>query len=403
MASFTFTARARSGDRRTGVIDARDVNEAREQLRTKDLFVTEIRQKSTERSGGAPFSKKKVKLGDMVVMSRQMATLVSAGLSIIECLNIAAAQTENPTLSATLNEVRLDVMTGSTLADAMRRHPKVFSEQYIALVHAGESGGVLEQTLEIAAEQFDKEADLREKVKSAFVYPMLVLIASFGVVTFMLVFIVPVFATVYKQFHAQLPPITQFLVTLSFIIVHYWFIVVICCVAIVKALQQFHKTPPGRRAYDIMMLRAPLLGKLNRKIAVSRFTQTFSGAVKAGVPILGALKISASTSGNVVMIDAIAKVSAQVQDGAPLSAPLEQTGEFPAMVTRMIAAGEQSGNLDEMLSEVTKFYTRDIEYTVGKLTRIMEPAMTVVVGGIVLFVLLALYMPIFNLTNVVRK
>ena len=385
-----------------GVVDARHVTEARDLLRAKDLFVVEIQEK-TDVQAGRQKRRKKVKLGDMVVMSRQLATLVRAGLSIIECLHIVAAQTDNPTFKDALNDVRLAVLTGSTLADSLRRHPKVFNEKYIALVQAGETGGVLDQTLEIAAVQFDQEADLREKVKAAFVYPMVVMFASIAVVIFMLVFIVPVFANVYTQFGAQLPPVTQLLVTMSFVIVHYWWLVLLVTFFGVKGVKKFHATPKGRRLFDQIQLKLPLLGILNRKIAVSRFTQTFAGSVQAGVPILRALAISAQTSGNVIIMEAINKVTVMVKDGSTLTAPLEASGQFPPLVVRMISAGEQSGNLEEMLSEITKFYTRDIEYTVGRLTRIMEPAMTVVVGGIVLFVLLALYMPVFNLTNVVHK
>ena len=402
MSSFTYTARDRNGAQKLGTVDARHVNEARDLLRAKDLFVVEIQEKKLN-DGATKKRKKKVKLGDMVVMSRQLATLVRAGLSIIECLHIVATQTDNPTFSDALNEVRLAVLTGSTLADALRRHPKVFNEKYIALVQAGETGGVLDKTLEIAATQFDAEADLKEKVKAAFVYPMVVMFASIAVVIFMLVFIVPVFANVYKSFGASLPPVTQLLVTMSFVIINYWWLVAVGSVGLVKGLKKAHASPKGRRMFDQLMLKIPLLGPLNRKIAVSRFTQTFSGSVEAGVPILRALAISAQTSGNVIIMEAINKVTIQVKDGSTLTAPLEATGQFPPLVCKMIAAGEQSGNLDEMLSEITKFYSRDIEYTVGKLTRIMEPAMTVVVGGIVLFVLLALYMPVFNLTQVVHK
>jgi type IV pilus assembly protein PilC len=406
MPTFTYTARDRAGQVTTGVIASNNVTELRETLRNKELFVTSIKQQGVSEENSGLFSslrRRKVKLGDMVVMSRQLATLVRAGITIIDCLNSVAVQTENPLLAKTMQQVRLDVMTGSTLADAMRKHPKVFSEMYISLVQAGEVGGVLESTLETAATQFDKEADLREKIKSAFVYPAIVLIGSIAVVFFMLVFIVPVFANVYQQFHAELPPITQFLVSLSYVIVHYFLFVLVGVVLAFLGIRKYIESPAGRYVYDQMKLKLPLLGKLNRKIAVARFTQTFAGATRAGVPILSTLAVSAQTCGNVVIMKAIKKVAGFVKEGTSISVPLEATGEFPSMVTRMIAAGEHSGNLDEMLEEIAKFYNRDIEYTVQKLTRIMEPAMTVVVGGIVLFVLLALYMPVFNLTQVVHK
>ena len=406
MPNYSYIARDRVGKQSVGTVAAKDLTEVREVLKGRELFITSIQEKAdTPRGAGGNFSigKKKVKLQELVVMSRQLATLVRAGISIIECLASVSAQTDSPTLKKVLDDIRLDVLTGSTLTEAMQKHPAVLSDMYVSLVQAGETGGVLERTLEIAATQYDQEAELREKVKAAFVYPVLVLVASIAVVFFMLVFIVPVFAKVYNQFHAQLPPVTQALVVLSDLIVHYWWLVGLITYAIYFALKKYSATPGGQRVFDILKLKMPLLGDLNRKIAVSRFTQTFSGAISAGVPILRALQIAAQTSGNLIMVEAIQKVSNAVKEGSTLSAPLEQSGQFPPMVTRMIAAGEHSGNLDTMLDEITKFYNRDIEYAVGKLTRILEPAMTVIVGGIVLFVLLALYMPIFNLGNVVRS
>ena len=407
MPSYSYIARDRTGKQNSGVVSAKDVSEVREVLRGKELFVTSIQEQAAAAQGSGTgnisIGKKKVKLTDLVIMSRQLATLVRAGISIIECLASVSAQTDNPTLKQVLDDIRLDVLTGSTLTEAMRKHPKVLSDMYTSLVQAGETGGVLERTLEIAASQYDQEAELQEKVKAAFVYPVLVFVASIAVVLFMLVFIVPVFDKVYKQFHAELPPVTQALVVLSDVVVHYWLIVGGVSYGLFFAIKKFSQTPKGQRFFDELNLKLPLMGDLNRKIAVARFTQTFAGAIQAGVPILRALHISAQTSGNLVIIEAIKKVANFVKDGSTLSAPLEQTGQFPPMVCRMIAAGEHSGNLDTMLDEVTKFYNRDIEYTVGKLTRVIEPAMTVLVGGIVLFVLLALYMPIFNLGNVVKS
>ncbi|HZO87294.1 MAG TPA: type II secretion system F family protein [Chthonomonadaceae bacterium] len=407
MPTFQYTARDRAGQQSDGVIAARDLSEAREILRKKELFLTQIREQAARGQSGAQGGllrrKRGVKLRDMVIMSRQLATLVRAGISIVECLQAVSAQTQNPALVETINDVRLEVLTGSTLTDAMRKHPKVFSETYISLAQAGEVGGVLEQTLELAADQFDKEAQLRAKVKSAFVYPAIVMGTAVFVVIFMLIFVVPVFANVYRQFNAKLPAVTMMLVSLSYIILHYWWMVLLGLAGLIYALRRYIQTPTGRTQYDRLKLKIPLLGDLNRKIAVSRFTQTFSGAVRSGVPILRGLAIAGQTCGNVIIMEAVKKVAGFVKEGATLSLPLEQTGEFPAMVTRMIAAGEHSGNLDTMLEEITRFYNRDIEYTVENLTKLMEPAMTVIVGGLVLFILLALYMPIFNLGNVIKK
>ncbi len=405
MPTFTYTARDRSGELITGVQSAGNLGDLRGQLREKNLFVTDAREQSglEDDEPSSLFRRKRVKLGDMVVMSRQLATLVRAGLNITECLYSVAGQSENPTLTATLDAVRKDVLSGSTLADAMRKHPDVFNEMYVALVQAGETGGLLDKTLETAAVQFNQEADLREKVKAAMTYPILVIVVAVGVVAFMLTAIVPVFAKVYEQFHAPLPFITLMLVKVSAIVVHYWFWVLVGLGISLYILRRIIKTPRGRHIYDRLKLKLPLLGKLNRKIAIARFCQTFAGMSAAGVPILRSLAVSANTSGNVIIQEAVMKVAEQVQQGAGLAKPLEATNEFPLMVTRLIAAGEQSGNIDEMLSEITAFYNRDIQYTVEKLTKLMEPLMTIVVGVLVLFILLALYMPIFSLTQVLRS
>lgn len=407
MPTYNYTARDRSGHITRGVMAATDIRQVREQLRQKDLYLTSIRQKGRERDSTMEtagfFMRCRVKLNDMVVFSRQFATLVGSGMPIVECLFTVAAQTENRYLVSVINEVRKDVLSGITLTEAMSRHPNVFSELYIALVRAGEAGGVLEETLETAARQLDKEAELREKVRSAFVYPTLVVAAAVGVVAFLLTFVIPVFANVYTQFNARLPTITLALIATSDFTIHYWWIIVPALVVMFYLLRLWVQTERGKRMFDRLKLKLPFLGKLNRKIAIARFTRTLAAMVRAGVPILGALGVSGRTSGNTVIIEAVTKVAQFVKEGAKIWIPLEQTGEFPTMVTRMIASGEESGNLDEMLEKLSDFYDRDIEYTVGRLTRLLEPLMTVIVGGIVLFVLLALYSPIFNLTRVIKK
>lgn len=405
MPAFKYKARDRAGRMVIGDATAASLPDLREQLRKRHLFVTEMKEEIKRSQSGlfGLFRRRKPKLDEMVVMSRQLATLVKAGLPIIDALDSVIEQTTGAVLKEGLSAVRLDVLSGNTLTNAMRKHPLVFNELYTSLVEAGETGGLLEFTLETAAVLFDKEAELRNKVKSAFIYPILVILASFGMVAFMLVFIVPVFADVYKQFRCELPFVTLALVNVSFIIVHYSWAVLLGAIGMVMAIRRYIMTPGGRRRFDALKLRLPLLGKLIHKMCVSRFTRTFGGLTKAGVPILTALSTAANTAANVVVIEAVNKVRTFVKEGTNLSISLEQVKVFPSMVTRMVAAGEQSGNIDEMLEEVTRFFDRDIEYTVDRLTKILEPIMTVAVGGIVLFVLLALYMPIFNLTNVVKR
>jgi type IV pilus assembly protein PilC len=409
MPTFQYSARDRDGNLQSGSMSAEDVADLRRILRNKDLFLTRhvVRSGKTAmesaESSGAVGMTRKVKLGDMVVMSRQLATLVRSGLPVIEALTAVSSQTENPALRAALDQVRLDVLTGASLAGALKKHPTIFSDIYVSLVEAGEAAGTLDQTLEVAATQFDREAELREQVKSAVAYPILVVIAAILVVTFMLLFVVPAFANVYKQFKAPLPPITRTMIALSNAVLHYSWAVALGVILLIWGVRKYVASPGGRYTWDRIKLKMPLLGKLNRKISIARFTQTWAGATRGGIPILQALQVSANTSGNVVIRDSIMQVAGFVKEGATLAEPLADTGQFPPMVTRMIAAGESSGNLDEMLEEVTKFYQRDIEYTVRKLTRLMEPLMTALVGAIVLFVLLSLYMPIFNLTQVIRR
>ncbi|MGC8667366.1 MAG: type II secretion system F family protein [Chthonomonadales bacterium] len=404
MPSYQYIARDRSGKQVQGSLAGTDERAVREQLRRKDLFVTSIsEQRQSAAPGSRGFRRRKVSLNDMVVMSRQLATLVHAGLPLVECLHTLAAQTQNPLLKQALTEVRNDVLAGSTFTDALAKHPRIFSELYQALARAGEVAGALDETLHVAAEQLDKEQELREKVKAAFVYPMAVIITAVGVVFFLLTFVVPVFANVYEQFHAKLPAPTLLLVTISKIVRGYWYMVAIGGFAGWKAYKRWSQTEKGRRTMDRIKLRMPLLGPLNRKIAIARLTRTFSAMVSAGVPILSGLQTSARVTGNTVFTDVIADTVQKVNEGVRLSVPLEQSGQFPSMVTRMIAAGEESGNMDEMLRQITTFYDRDIEYAVQRLTRMLEPLLTVVLGVIVGFVLLALYMPIFNLSKVIHR
>lgn len=406
MPNYRYSARDKKGEAKNGIVFAENDRHLRDILRSTDLYLTKY-SLVDDAKAVAPetrlFAPRRVRLGDMVEFSRQLATLVRAGIPIVESLGTVAFQTDNPILAETLREVRVDVLAGSSLAGAMRQHPKVFNELYISLVDAGEAGGVLDQTLEVAADQFDKQAVLREQVKAAMTYPILVIVASIGVIAFMLVFIVPTFAGVYKGFNKELPAITQLLVTMSDIATKWWYIVLLVTVGFVLAVRQYYKTEGGRLVIDRILLKLPLVGKVLRKIAIARFTQTWSGATKGGIPILKALSVSANTSGNVLIRNAVMEVASNVQEGSPLGPPLDETGQFPPLVTRMIASGESSGNLDLMLEEITKFYQRDVEYAVQKMTKLLEPIMTVVVGAIVLFVLLALYMPVFMLTQVIKR
>ena len=406
MPTYEYTARDRDGNTSTGILIAENENQLRQSLRIKELFVTNFSVRSDYQAKPSSFQfirPRRVKLTDMVIMSRQLSTLVRAGLSIVESLDTVANQTENPVLADALWGARLDVIGGDSLSIAMRKRPKVFNELYCALVEAGEVGGMLEHTLDVAAVEFDKQQTLREQLRSAMTYPILVILMACFVVLFMLTLIVPIFAKIYSQFHAQLPIITRSLITTSDIFLHWWYIILPILVAVGFMIHEYYKTENGRQVIDRMKLKIPVLGKLLHKIAVAQFTNTWAGTTKGGIPILSALQVSARTASNVVIRDAVMAVAQDVQAGASLATSLEEKGKFPALVVRMVASGEKSGNLDEMLDELTHFYERDIEYSVQRMVRMMEPAITVVVGGLVLFILLALYMPIWNLTQVIRR
>ncbi len=408
MPNYLYKARDKNGVAVSGSVVSADVQTVREVLRERNLYLTSAVTQSDAMDGGVAQNTKRgkrVKINDMVVMSRQLASLVRAGIPINEALYTVSAQSENPYLIEVIAQVRRDILGGSSFTEAVSRHPNVFPELYIALIRAGEAGGVLDETLETAAEQFDKEAELREKVKTAFAYPIIVLVTAVGVVGFLIVFVIPRFKQFYDSFGAQLPAITLSLITLSDMVLNIWWDMIFIAVGIAGffAFQRYIKTPVGRRRFDALKLKMPLFGKLNRKIAIARLTRTLSAMVRAGVPSLQSLMIASRVANNVIIAEAMTKVAEFVQQGSRLWKPMEDTGQFPPMVTRMIAAGEESGNLDEMLTELTRFYDRDVEYTVQKLTRLLEPLLTVAIGGVVLFVLLALYMPIFNLSNVIKR
>ncbi len=407
MPSYTYTARDRNGNAAQGVIVSADVDTVRELLRERELFLTSAIPQAGSPEGRQTTARprgRRIKINDLVVFSRQLATLVRAGLPINESLHTVAEQSESPYLRETLGQVRRDILGGNSFTEAVSKHPLVFPDLYVALIRAGEAGGVLDETLDTAAEQFDKEAELREKVKAAFTYPIIVVMTAIFVVGFLIVAIIPQFAKFYDAFHAELPPITRLLIRISEIATNPLGDIAILAIGLGTffGVRRYIQTTDGRRRWDNLKLRVWLFGKLNRKIATARLTRTLAAMVRAGVPILQSLTIASRVANNVIILEAMTRVAEFVQQGARLWMPMEQTKQFPPIVTRMIAAGEESGNLEEMLSELTRFYERDIEYTVQKLTRLIEPLLTVVVGAIVLFVLLALYMPIFNLSNVLK-
>lgn len=409
MPTFIYAARDIQGRPVSGTLSGPDERAIREQLRDRELYVTRVAAQgaaAAARAAGAetgfrPFAGR-VKLYDIVVFSRQLSTLVKAGLSLTEALTGLARQTRNPTLRAATGQIHKEIATGSSLTAAMKQHPRIFSELYLSLAEAGELGGMLDETLDTAATALDKEMEIRERVKSAFVQPVAVLVVAWGVVTALLMFVVPVFDKVYKQFKAELPAITKLLITISGLLRDYWWAGALLTLVAVVVCARVYKTHRGRRFFDGLLIKVPLVGHLIEKIALSRLAHTLSDLTNAGIPLIRALGTAGRVSGNSLMVDALGQVSAQVQQGAGMCAAMVATGRFPQMMTQMIGAGENAGNLGEMLEQVGQFYDREVDYGVKRLMTLMEPILTVGLGVLVGFILLALYSPIFNMGNVIK-
>ncbi len=412
MPTFKYAARDSSGKSVSGVLEVESESELRKTLRMNDLFLVKssnqfkgVSEKTSinGKPGQSPsIFDKKPNLQDMVIAMRQLGTTVRAGLPLVQALQLVGSQSNKPMLQRAFVEMEQSVSEGNMLSSSMKNHPKLFTQLVVSLVEAGELAGTLDQTLEIAAMQLEREADLRRKVKAATVYPKLVIAACFGTIAVMLIVVVPVFADVYKGLKAELPIATTTLIRVSDIFLHYWWIIALLFAGATYLFRQYRATKKGRVAVDVAMMKIPVLGGVLRKIAIARFVQTLAGALKGGVPILQSLAIAGTTAGNAVIERAVMDSAQNVRDGSTMSEELDRSGEFPLMVTRLVAAGEATGNLDTMLEEINKFYEQDVEYSVNNFTRLIEPLMTIVVGAIVLVVLLALYMPIFSLGKAVQ-
>jgi type IV pilus assembly protein PilC len=397
MPTYTYKARDMRGKAVSGTIALTSEKSVREYLRLNELFVTDLVVADEKEQVKAPFFRRRVKLSDLVVFSRQFASMVKSGVPIVQTLESLAEQTESPVLRSALEDVRKDVETGTSLGAAIGQRAQVFPEMFISLVRAGEASGSLDNSLEIAAVQFDKEQELLEKIKSAFTYPIIVLCATALVLTIMLTCIVPVFAKIYKDLHAQLPLMTQMLVKISYALTHDTPFVIAGIIALGALVRYIYQTDGGRLFCDRIKLRLPVLGPLNRKVAIGRFVRALSAMVASGLPLTRGLEIAAGVAGNRVIADAACGLVTELRKGHPLSEPLERTGQFPKMVTRMVAVGEESGSLEAMLAEVAHFYDRDVEYNVKRLTTLLEPLLTAFLSLVVGFVVVSLYLPIFSL------
>jgi type IV pilus assembly protein PilC len=403
LATFTYKARDRQGTVLKSTLEAEDATAAVAALRRRGLLVIDISEQGLgQRDVLEPF--RRIKLQDTVVFTRQFATMINAGLPIVRSLYILSEQTENEKLRNVIIAVRKDIEEGVALSDALAKHPEVFSRLYVEMVRAGEAGGILDGVLLRIASQLEKDQELRRKVKSAMAYPTVVLVLAVLAASFMLIFIVPIFARMFEDLGGTLPLPTRIAMGLSDLLTSVFGFLIYAGMGFgVYLFLRWRKTEKGRRTVDPVMLRLPVrIGDIIRKVALARFARTLGTLSAAGVPILQAIEVTATSSGNWVVERALLKSREAIQEGLPIYKPLEEEPVFPPMVTRMIAVGEETGDLDGMLAKIAEFYESEVEASVKALTSIIEPLMIVVVGGIVGGIIIAMYLPMFQIFELIE-
>jgi type IV pilus assembly protein PilC len=402
MATYAFKAIDLTGVKAAGEVEADSKQAVSDQLKQRGLIVLDIADKHGSRKIELGFTKS-VKAAELAIFSRQLATMITSGMSILRSLYVLEEQTEGDFLKETIVAVRKDVEAGLSLSDSMARHPKVFNPLFVAMTQAGEAGGVLEESLLRVADQLQKDASLRRQIRSAMIYPILVIVFAVGVMMALVAFLVPVFEGVFKQFGGQLPKITQVSVLMSHAVVGYWWLMFGLFGASIFSFLKWKKSTWGRPQWDRFRLRVPMkIGSIVQQIAVARWSRTLASLTGAGVPLLQALEITGKTGGNIVVEEAMDGVINSVKRGGTIAAPLAQAPIFPAMVTHMVGVGEETGALDTMLEKVAEFYEDQVEASVKALTSILEPIMIIVIGSIVGFIVISMYMPLFTVYNSIK-
>jgi len=399
MPVFAYAGRGVAGQTARGELNAADRDAAIVQLRSQGVTVATIEEKKKAKTFGE--KKQKITDKDLVVFTRQFATMIDAGLPLVQCLEILSAQADNKTLGKLLGEVKLDVESGSTYADALKKHPKVFDSLYSNMVRAGEAGGMLDTILQRLAKQMEKNAKLKAQIKSAMAYPIAIIVVAIVVVSVLLVWVIPIFAKMFSDFGGSLPGLTQFVIDLSLFMQKYIFFIAIGAGVGGWMLKRYYGTPAGRLKIDGLALKMPVIGDLIRKISVSRFTRTFGTLLQSGVPIMESLEIVARTAGNMVVENAIMAARTSVGEGKTLAEPIGKTGVFPPMVVQMISVGEATGALDAMLAKIADFYDDEVDSAVATLTSLLEPALMVFLGTVIGFIVIAMYLPIFKMASTI--
>jgi type IV pilus assembly protein PilC len=399
MSTYVFKAIDVAGVKSRGEVEADSKQAVSDQLKSRGLIVLDIADKHASREINIALFER-VSAAELAIFSRQLSTMISSGMSILRALYVLEEQTESKLLKSTIVQVRKDVEAGMPLSDALESHPKIFSPLFIAMARAGEAGGVLESSLLRVADQLEKDASLRRQIKAAMVYPVMVITFAILVMIAMVAFLVPVFENVFKEFGGKLPTITQIAVDMSNAVTGSWYFLIIGTAAAVTTFLKWKRSARGRKQWDRFLLRVPMkIGPIVQQVALARWSRTLSALVSAGVPLLLALDITGKTAGNVVVEEAMEGVITSVKQGGTIARPLAQASIFPRMVTQMVGVGEETGALDGMLDKIADFYEDQVEASVKALTSILEPIMIIVIGGIVGFIVVAMYMPLFTIYN----
>jgi type IV pilus assembly protein PilC len=402
MPVFEYTARnASTGQILKGTLDVPSRDEVLKHIKQQKMIVVNVREQPKQLSF-AGLKRKGIRTRDIVIFTRQFATMINAGLPLVQSLDILARQTENSALAEVTRQVVFDVESGHTLADAFSKHPKAFTELYVNMVAAGEAGGILDTILMRLATFLEKSDALIRKVKGAMVYPGVIMSVAAIAVAVLLIFVIPTFQKMFASVGMELPLPTRVVIGMSDLLINYWWVLVGVAGLAVYGIRNYYQTNDGRKKIDQMMLNSPVLGDLLRKSAVSRFTRTLGTLISSGVSILDGLEITAKTAGNRVIHDAVMESRNSIAGGETIAGPLEKSKVFPPMVISMIAVGEQTGGLDEMLSKIADFYDEEVDVAVSALLSLMEPMMIVVLGVIVGGMVVAMYLPIFDMMNAVQ-
>jgi type IV pilus assembly protein PilC len=404
MATFAYVGRTKGGAVKKGELSAKTRDEAVDQLRKQSVVVTSLEEKKGKSGGfnislGSGLTEK-----DLIVFTRQFGTMINAGLPLVQCLEILSTQSENKVLRETIGEVKTQVESGSTFSEALRRHPKVFDDLYVNLVHAGEVGGLLDTILTRLAIYIEKAAKLKGAIKSAMIYPAAIGGVAVIVITVLMIFVIPIFAKMFLDLSGgkvALPGPTQIVINVSDFFVSYWYVIFGGFVGIIVGIKKYRATVRGRMVIDRLLLKVPVVGDLIRKSSVAKFTRTLGTLLSSGVPLLDGLTICAKTSGNKVVEETLINARVSISGGKTIADPLAASGVFPKMVTHMIAVGESTGALDAMLGKIADFYEEEVDQAVASLTALLEPAMMVFLGIVIGFIVIAMYLPIFKMASAI--